>query len=53
MTFNICKGILKYLDIKMDLTKHEVYVGENKYNLTKVEYDLLQMFLNNKEEKKS
>ena len=44
------KGILKYLDIKMDLTKHEVYVGENKINLTKVEYDLLQMFLNNKEE---
>lgn len=44
------KGILKYLDIKMDLTKHEVYVGENKINLTKVEYDLLQMFLDNKEE---
>ena len=44
------KGILKYLDIKMDLTKHEVFVGDNRINLTKVEYDLLQMFLDSKEE---
>lgn len=43
------KGIIKYLDIEMDLTKHEVYVGDNLINLTKVEYDLLQMFIENKE----
>lgn len=44
------KGIIKYLDIKMDLSKHEVYVGDELINLTKVEYDLLQMFIDNKEE---
>ena len=44
------KGIIKYLDIKMDLSKHEVFVGDELINLTKVEYDLLQMFIDNKEE---
>ena len=44
------KGIIKYLAIKMDLAKHEVYVGDDLINLTKVEYDLLQMFIDNKEE---
>ena len=29
----------------MDLTKHEVFVGDNRINLTKVEYDLLQIFM--------
>ena len=34
----------------MDLSKHEVFVGDELINLTKVEYDLLQMFIDNKEE---
>ncbi|MFQ7174760.1 MAG: hypothetical protein ACLRQF_23580 [Thomasclavelia ramosa] len=32
----------------MDLSKHEVFVGDELINLTKVEYDLLQMFIDNK-----
>ncbi|MFV0392810.1 MAG: response regulator transcription factor [Coprobacillaceae bacterium] len=40
---------LKFLDITMDLGKHEVFLNEEHIQLTKVEYDLLRMFLENKE----
>lgn len=42
-------GTLKYLDIVMDLSKHEVYIKDQLVVLTKVEYDLLKMFMDNKE----
>lgn len=41
---------LRYLDIKMDLNKHEVYVKEELVLLTKVEYDLLTYFLKQPEQ---
>lgn len=43
-------GTLTYQDIKMDLAKHEVYVKERLVSLTKVEYDLLKMFIDHKEQ---
>lgn len=43
------KTQIGYMDIKMDLEKHEVYVSNKLIMLTKVEYDLLKIFLDNKE----
>ncbi|WP_249030001.1 response regulator transcription factor [Tannockella kyphosi] len=36
---------LSYSDIKMDISSHDVYCKNEKIILTKVEYDLLMMFL--------
>lgn len=41
---------LKYLDITMDVRKHEVFLEKEHIQLTKVEYDLLRMFLENNEQ---
>lgn len=43
-------GSLSYLDITMNFEKHEVYVKDELVILTKVEYDLLKMFIEHKEE---
>ena len=44
------KGMLEFEDVKMDLNKHETYVGDKNVIPTKVEYDVLKMFLEHKEE---
>lgn len=41
---------LRYLDIVMDDRKHEVYIEKEHIELTKVEYDILKMFLENQEQ---
>lgn len=41
---------LTYVDITMEVGKHEVFVGKEHIELTKVEYDVLRMFLENKEQ---
>lgn len=44
------KKILEFQNLKIDLGKHEVYVQDQEVVLTKVEFDLLKMFMERKEE---
>lgn len=43
-------GTLTFGDIKMDLEKHVVMIGEQEVLLTKVEYELLKKFMEHKEQ---
>ena len=47
MTGNGDEEILVNRELKMDKKRHMVFRGENEVHLTKLEYDLLQLFLEN------
>ncbi|WP_187647122.1 response regulator transcription factor [Nitrosophilus labii] len=42
------ENILYFRDIKLDLNKREVFIEEEKIDLTKLEFDLLYTFIKNK-----
>ena len=44
----IFENILYFRDIKLDLNKREVFIEEEKIDLTKLEFDLLYTFIKNK-----
>lgn len=47
MAGNGDEEILVNRELKMDKKRHMVFRGENEVHLTKLEYDLLQLFLEN------